>query len=1533
MKQVLVLFSSALAVFGAVAGSSAPAGGEGWAKRAYLDPAFVDFAYATNVVKTQVRLNGWSEFDRWNDARKRAGLPVRKCQMGMSSFVFRGRVKVPAAGRYRFRYTAVPPKDERMKNSAHFLAVNGRHVREFPDGFDLKVGEEVRLELFFRANGRYAQPITNGDVEWTTDGTWTKVEKVTWTAADCDADANRLDHRFVWGEGRDRYPGYRTWDWTAPEDGLYEIVVNVPFGSWRFWVDDLQVASVNELRGVEAGTTGPVDTTGNRQLEPYDFFGCRVFTRFLKKGRHVFDFRYTPWAKETMEHAFENRVRLGVRRPAGLNPEAETGFWLEGRDAMVFEKDEKVPLRCQSGATAKRAYTIEFLRPNREPVVASKPIAVADGKPTFVDLKTDEEGAFDYRVKNAAGEIIEGPWQYVVVEVKRKKEKVKSADAPSLVVDCVTCDEGPGGAHEFRDSGTSEVVQSKVGAYRLPGYRDFKTWQGKYRGYSDPDWFAYSLGVKHPGRTHVVRVTAPNDKFRVVSVVGYDRKTGYYNAGNLEAGCGPACATTATMGFYMWPTTDRIDVMVYNSGGSKHDQRDRRGAVLKIELIEYPEGLPAMLPPEEGWTAKRNGFEGEQVNLGVVEKTMPDNEVQKGWIPANGWDLKKIGWEAPYRTWGDLYTAWSRWGEVCEHLGITFCEFPIMSYGMQEYQGVASLLYFPGSDIYERGLGEAVNPVMRDVFLLMLMEANKHGVKLVADPAYKGISEEMIRVWAVDAGCPTEGMLLTKNAAGEVGHNFNGATYPNPCHPAVRARLCRYLKELGRRYGKYPAFAGVRTRLWLSWPSSTDGFWGKDDFGYDDYTVGRFVKDTGVPVETTVGTNEAAFAARKLSLKENFAKEWYGWRNDQSLSLRREMLAALRTYAPQADLVNGEKLAKFDEFPGCGFTSESAAAHPELGFLTGHVSTASDPGVEWNGCELMQFRNFNVRPAPYTNVTLVASEVKKLSGKWRGPNLYPQGVCCLGNYRAHPYQLEAAAKALAKNDLTRLSTGLAWCLPLEDEGVRAFVRTWRSIPELKYVNMPLAGGEESAIAAWVARDGRDRGETVMFLVNRTDRARHCRVKLENASWEVDVPPFMPAWKRFPKGGKPLAVDFPLAQDEVDEIVAKIDFIDKRASRAKGISYVRPAATCFEKDVVETLDESLSAVRKARDEKRWSDLRLEMTRYLADPRADFWYEVIGWPAERCTRRDVGCRRSRNNWPVAFDIRDKSWEKKIKHFVVDPAQVEETELPGYTKDEPFTRVKGGRFDVNVPITGWMTLALQGVFGGKYGSVKVSYDGEVLGTIAVDDAEPRFQTRTLPVPFFRSDWPREEKHLTLESEGEMMILRIDLPRLAPIPVREWYVSRPFDKGGNAYDIAAFDKPFAPESGKVDFADGSWTKVTVPDGERVLDLWTATGLKKCAANESKVVYLAFPFDMPRRNFSLRIQTLCGYFGRMWVNGKVVREKLRGPDEVWGEDWQTGYYVKTDQGRNVLVVKVAPSHALDWRFGLQYYNVFRDELQRPSWK
>jgi len=65
-----------------------------------------------------------------------------------------------------------------------------------------------------------------------------------------------------------------------------------------------------------------------------------------------------------------------------------------------------------------------------------------------------------------------------------------------------------------------------------------------------------------------------------------------------------------------------------------------------------------------------------------------------------------------------------------------------------------------------------------------------------------------------------------------------------------------------------------------------------------------------------------------------------------------------------------------------------------------------------------------------------------------------------------------------------------------------------------------------------------------------------------------------------------------------------------------------------------------------------------------------------------------------------------------------------------------------------------------------------------------------------------------------------------------------------------------------------------------------------------------------------------------MWINGAVVKDKLRGPDVGWGESWRNSYYISTPKGENILIVKVAPSHALDWRFGLQYFNVFKDELK-----
>ena len=225
-------------------------------------------------------------------------------------------------------------------------------------------------------------------------------------------------------------------------DGWYEFGVREEraSGNIRLCLDDLQVLAVQPRKiDFKDDYYGEPAFDGDRRSFRFDFIPRMTRVRKLTKGRHLLDvYVYPgpwPYGDASTEMKMTNgTLRVGYTRLTGRNPRSETGFWLEGRDAMVFEKDEKVALRCQSGATEKRAYTLEFLKPSKRDA-EGRPTAlpdrrtfvVADGKPTFVDLKTDEEGAFDYQVRNAAGEIIEGPWQYVVVEVKSKKGKVKSA--------------------------------------------------------------------------------------------------------------------------------------------------------------------------------------------------------------------------------------------------------------------------------------------------------------------------------------------------------------------------------------------------------------------------------------------------------------------------------------------------------------------------------------------------------------------------------------------------------------------------------------------------------------------------------------------------------------------------------------------------------------------------------------------------------------------------------------------------------------------------------------------------------------------------------------------------------------------------------------------------------------------------------------------------------------------------------------------------------------------------------------------------
>ena len=81
-------------------------------------------------------------------------------------------------------------------------------------------------------------------------------------------------------------------------------------------------------------------------------------------------------------------------------------------------------------------------------------------------------------------------------------------------------------------------------------------------------------------------------------------------------------------------------------------------------------------------------------------------------------------------------------------------------------------------------------------------------------------------------------------AYGEVGNPGHTGPMFNPLHPTVQEAIVGFVREIGQRYGKYPAFKGISFNMF----ASAMPWFGSIHSGYDDYTVGLFQKETGIDV-------------------------------------------------------------------------------------------------------------------------------------------------------------------------------------------------------------------------------------------------------------------------------------------------------------------------------------------------------------------------------------------------------------------------------------------------------------------------------------------------------------------------------------------------------------------------------------------------------------------------------------------------------------------------------------------------------------
>lgn len=1567
-----ILFTALLCLSTALAANSQVhdnVDGGVWRYRYYGDGVFSQYvgtqAYSNSVFGVDLRLLKW---------------PDRGADGGFFrydwSFIARSEPVLKKAGRYVFKVEA-PFKP----NSSVIcrLAVNGCFVDEYPNGeLDLPAGKAL-VEVFGRHGQRNNSMGAWFTVFWKEPGE-TEFKKFVPTAASDEAMAMKAvkwDREFIYEDGFDRIAKHRSWNFDAPEDGLYEIDYHAPYSPYDLkiradskpllnWRPNYSNESARILQG---GYTG--NEIDDRRLYPVDFFGNVGVKTYLTKGTHVFDIMIHWRGNETYfqnqmavssgRSRFGGLVRFGVKRLDGKNPESDVGFFLK-RDTMILEKGEALEVFGVAGVADAGKYTMEVRKTRGKEPIWNETKQIGKEPVRFAFTPTEECG-YEYRIVNSDGRGVDGPWSFCMCDptpVERPKmTRSTKLEAKGVTVDVCECTEGEGGVHDFRDNGTSTIVTSGGETYRLVGPHEpdhmahtaTRDKQGNLHYEPAPkeswsnrtclmDWFAYTLHPKNPKRAHIVRCHAPDDMERVDAVMVIDPRTQCSRGGLLLTGQGRASNGKPYLDLVVWPNTRDLYVVCIHTHRYHNSPANRRSAFKSFELIELPDDLPLLPEAALGWEPNRSfGWTGEQGDLWVHERTMPplfddDDETS----------MAKAGAGHLHQRWDDFMSTYERFMRFSAWRGDSEISVPILTYNMLFADGEAVWEVGGGFDVYHNGsLDDRTDRYHRDLFRLMLMKANKYGIRLVADFS-RATDESQAKCWAARQGTPdaTNGVYFTEGG----GKIFKpiGPMLVNPTCPLVRRQLVRFCEEFGERYGRYSAFAGIRFRFWDGCTAGFEPYFYQRYVGYDDYIVQKFTADTGLKFDD-VGTDVAKFNARRdLLLSQKYRDTWFAWRTKVCKTLIEEMLAGMRKGAPNARFFgpetpppgwkeptleelefakqSGKAIKNYYWRPSIGLDAEAFRGHRELGFTDGFFKQHY-PGCELCSLDPVCFDKVNRRPAPYTNMApdSVRSQMPSF--------------CCNGTYLEQPYQLAKAAKELAANRLMTFWTTPEWDLPPGDESMRRFVQRWRAIPDIPYERTELPGGEYSNAAIWSGRTAD--GRLIVWMVNATEFEQEIEIEFAFRAKKIvnctdgeefhlrktlsrKLPPFMPEVWSLEGYNSVTGAKLSVSNAEkqyVDGLFADILAMEKyagsvveRVTPVYGLANTDLSDPCAP-DRLYTYEALVGPMRKAKAEGDYVTLGVHVRQFNRE--RSWWYEAFGWPEGMKCDRKVGSMFGLAHWVRVA-------EEKGNSLFVNSNEVKMVSLM-YNASERYAVSEPG-----CPIifkdglrSGESHCEMSALFGGReYGSIRVETNGVFCALIPCGPGkETREETRIIPFPLVNEIESAKPVTLALipEPGKRIAVRRLEKIMLEPEPVTEFLVAKAEGRKANDPQL-------------------KWQKVTLTPGCRMFDLEPIAGPDTLPVDKREV-YVKFVVNVKKMNGVQGFRLGRNQSMQMIGDDVVFPEnaKWETPSLWWRGACSTRTVFRPDarnKGHFTHVIKLRPMPEGPYTFGYGYHAGAHYEYSLP---
>ncbi|MFZ2654202.1 MAG: hypothetical protein WAX69_04755 [Victivallales bacterium] len=760
-------------------------------------------------------------------------------------------------------------------------------------------------------------------------------------------------------------------------------------------------------------------------------------------------------------------------------------------DRLVFRKGEKFSGTVLIGRSVEPAdVVITVDGADRKEPLMKKEFHVPAGTGDFqerIELPSGVEGVFNIMVTEKAGQPCDRTTEYLVIDTTPLATMGGKELRKELIytLDCAT---------KEPDYGLSPttVINASFGKYRESASR-------KDAGPGKAEWFAYTLDLPSILEPYMLEIEYPNDDQRLCRItlaeryghpepsLGYATGRGYPLSNKMEK-----------LEFYFWPR-DKDPRLIFESW----TPRAYKAAAARVNVYRIVGGLPVL----------------NAGNAGRMFGTYQEEPLR--YAPYFG--AKPEG-----GSWLNLWKPAERFAEYQSYAGVnlwnpTICVYQAVLWPTNAIPGQHIDLY-PSPKGSEQKLSK--DPFEKDIIRLMLLTCEKHGMGFVGE---LNIQANWTLMRYLDKRFGGKGSFeddsyqkpwLTVSKTGALGVAHSPTTpYYNPLYPGVQQWHGEVIKELAERYKDSPAFKGIGDRLMLYWVFGGWQCYNSLDWGYEDFSVELFEKETGTAIPIAKD-DKLRFQKRYEWLMENAREKWIGWRCEK-IAAKYAALAKIMTDArldlklyvsvyPDIALSSftGVKLkGRAEMMRECGVDPQLLHDTPAIVFNDTRIYPPGSKPRD-NIFQAWQADSYYYDPAfvSWTNRLLGKGSVNALhldAYSFEGRNIdrvkqlgYKEEDLPAASY-VYPaavlnppgrYYLERFANAMADGNMVFLSDGSHGYEQGQPLLLREFLPEYRALPA---IGMKLLEGSGDPVALW---QGEKDGRTFFYIVNRLDLPVPVRVE-------------------------------------------------------------------------------------------------------------------------------------------------------------------------------------------------------------------------------------------------------------------------------------------------------------------------------------------------------------------------------------------------------------------------------------------------------